>query len=898
MHNWREIIRGRLAKAKLEASRENEIVEELAQHLEDRCREWRGEGAADDECYLRAMEELKQQDILAAALRFRGERTATADLGVPSGGHLLGGFFHDLNVGLRGIGRKPFFSLMVIGLLAIGIGGDAAIFSVFDSLVLRPLPFAEPDRLVDLDETAPKWNLKFVGISSPDLHEWRKDNGTFDSMAFFRGPSYNLAYEGRAERVRGAQVSREMLDVLRLTPVLGRNFDVPEDQPGGPKVVLLSYGLWQTVFHGDREILGQVLKLDEEGYTVVGVLPREAVFPDRAEVWTPLAADPNTNTGYYVAGVGRLRRGVTLEQARSDLLRVHKAMISAGSKVNEITSPVVTPLHDRYLGSFKTISGALLGAVGLVMLIVCVNIAALLLVRGSFRSREMGIRVAMGASRWRLTSQLMTESALLAGAGGVCGVLLGSLCLHAIASTMPASLPEWITFSLDARFAIFCVVVTGAAALLFGLGPALQTSKVDIRASLQGAAGRTTASRGQRLVLGGLVACEIALALMLSVSAGLLVEAFRKVLEIEPGFRPENVLTFHVSLPEETYNAPDKKTAYFNNLLGQLRALPDVRAAGAASAPPLGGSWGGVFETEGNAPPRAEGENPVILQVAATPGYFEAIGMTLMSGRTFDARDEEPNARRVAVVNQTFAKHFWSDGSALGKRIKRFGGNEWLEVIGVVRDEKHYGLEQETKPSVFLPYREAMATALRGDERALQDMSIVLRSANDPQMVTGEAREIVQRMDADVPMYEVHTMTEELDRSLWARRAYSWLFGVFSGVAILLAAAGVYGTLSYVVSQRTQEIGIRIALGARPGQVLWQVLRGGMLPVAAGAAAGLLGALWVTNLLKALLFGVQTHDPAIFGAMVFGVALVGVLANLVPAWRAARVDPTRALRFE
>lgn len=898
MHNWREIIRERMAKAKLEASRENEIVEELALHLEDRCREWRGEGAAEDECYLRAMEELNQQDVLAEALRFRGEGIPRAEIGVPNKGDVLGRFWHDVKIGMRSMRMKPFFSLMVIGLLAIGIGGDAAIFSVFDSFVLRPLPFAEPDRLVDLDETAPKWNLKFVGISSPDLHEWRKDNGTFDSTAFFRGPSYNLSYQGSAQRVRGAQVTREMLDVLRLTPILGRNFDVEEDKPGGPHVVLLSYGLWQRVFHGDRDVLGQVLKLDEEGYTVVGVLPKEAVFPDRAEVWTPLAADPNTNTGYYVAGIGRLKRGVALEQARTDLLRVHKAMISAGSKVNEITSPVVTPLRDRYLGDFKTMSGALLGAVGLVMLIVCVNIAALMLVRSSFRSREMGIRVAMGASRWRIISQLMTESALLAGAGGVCGVLLGSVCLRTIVSAMPANLPQWITFSLDARFAIFCVVVTGAAALLFGLGPALQTSKVDIRASLQGAAGRATASRGQRLVLGGLVACEIGLALMLSVSAGLLVQAFRRVLEIDPGFRPENVLVLHVSLPEETYNAPEKKTVYFNNLLGQLRALPDVRAAGAASAPPLGGSWGGVFETEGNAPPRAEGENPVILQVAATPGYFEAIGMTLMAGRTFEARDDEANAAPAAVVNQTFAKHFWADGSALGKRIKRFGGNQWLQVIGVVRDEKHYGLEQETKPSVFLPYPEAMATALRGDERALQDMSIVLRSAIDPQMVTGEAREIVRRMDADVPMYEVHTMSEELDRSLWARRAYSWLFGVFACVAILLAAAGVYGTLSYGVSQRTQEIGIRIALGARPGQVLWQVLGGGMLPVAAGAGAGLLGAFWVTNLLKALLFGVQTHDPLIFGATVLGIALVGVLANLVPAWRAARVDPTRALRFE
>lgn len=897
MPEWREAVRERLAGANLEPALEAEIVEEIAQHLEDRYLEWKAEGVASEECYGRALAELNARDLLAEAARLRGRRVAKVEIGIPRKGSVLPGFLHDLRVGLRNLRTKPLFSAVVIALLAIGIGGDAAIFSVFDSFVLRPLPFTEPDRLVDLDETAPKWNLKFVGISSPDFHEWQKDNSTFDSMAFFRVPSYNLSYEGSAQRVVGGQVTREMLDVLRLTPILGRNFDAAEDKPGGARVVLLSYGLWQRVFQGDRNVLGRVLKLDEQDYTVVGVLPREAIFPDRPELWTPLAADPNSNTGYYVSGVGRLKRGVTIEQAQADLLRIHKAMIAAGSKVNEITSPVVTPLRDRYLGDFKTMSGALLGAVGLVMLIACVNIAALMLVRSSFRAREMAIRMAIGASRRRIISQLMTESLLLAGVGGICGVLLGAAGVRAIASWMPANVPRWIQVSLDARFAIFCVVITSAAALIFGLGPALQSSNVDVRASLQGAAGRATASRGQRIALSALVACEIGLALMLCVSAGLLLEAFRKVLRIDPGFRPENVMTFRVSLPDETYGTAEKKLAYFKNLLERLRAVPDVRAAGAASAPPLGGSWGGVFEAEGR-PLRVEGENPVLLQVAATPGYFEAIGMTLLEGRTFEKWDNEPTAARVVVVNQTFAKHFWGPASPIGKRIRRFGGTEWLQVVGLVRDEKHYGLEQESKASVFLPYEAAMATALHGDERALQEMSIVLHCSSDPHMVTGEAREIVRQMDGDVPVYAVATMSEELDRSLWARKGYSWLFGAFATIAILLAAAGVYGALSYGVSQRTQEIGIRMALGARQEHVLLQVLAGGMLPVAIGAAGGLLGAFWITNVLRTMLFRVNAHDPLIYAIVVAGVVTVGVLANLAPAWRAARLDPTRALRFE
>jgi putative ABC transport system permease protein len=566
--------------------------------------------------------------------------------------------------------------------------------------------------------------------------------------------------------------------------------------------------------------------------------------------------------------------------------------------VNEITSPVLAPLRDRYLGDFKTGSRVLLAAVGVVLLIACVNIAALMLVRGASRAREIAIRTAIGASNIRIVAQLLTENLMLAAAGGAFGVLLGAAFLRAMVSRMPQQMPEWIDFSLDGRFAIFCIAITGAAALLFGLAPILQASRIDVRGALLDSAARTTSSRGRRAALGALVACEISLALMLTVSAGLLVEAFRKIQKVDPGFRAENVITFRTSLPDATYPQPEQKIAYYDKLLTRLQALPGVKAVGVTSAPPLGGQWGGAFEAENGRGAGAPGENPVVLRIAATPGYFDAIGMTLLDGRTFGEQDNDLNAPLVVLVNETFAKHFWGNGNPIGKRIRQPGGKDWYQVIGLLRDEKHYGIDQEMKPSVFHLYATTVPRVDRNDARALRSMSVVMRGFTDPTMLVAPAREIVQQLDSNVPMYAILTLTEQLDRSLGPRRAYSSLFGAFAMVAILLAAAGVYGIVSYTVTERTPEIGIRIAMGAQPGQVLRQVLLGGMTLVLIGIAAGLVCAVWATGLLRTLLFDVSSRDPIIYAAVVLGMIGVGLLANFLPARRAAAVDPLRALHFE
>jgi putative ABC transport system permease protein len=806
--------------------------------------------------------------------------------------------WQDFRCGLRNLRNKPLANVMVVAMLCLGVAGNAAAFSVFDSLFLQPLPFRQSNQLIDLDETAPKWSLQRVGVSDPDLFAWRERNSTFDSMAFFRTTSYNFSDGLTTQRVQGAQVTRELLTVLGLQPFLGRNFSIEDDTPNGAKVVMLTYDFWQKMFLNDRNVLGRVVKLDEEPHVVIGVLPREASFPGRVRLWIPLAANPNSNSGYYVNGVGRLKPGVSIEQAEADLLQVHKGMVAQGHRVNEITSPVLTPLRERYLGDFRVVSQALLGAVGLVLLIACVNIGALMLVQGSSRYREMAIRTAFGASQRRIVAQLATESLAIVVIGGSLGALVGGAGLRLMAPILEDKLPQWISFSLDWRFVLFCITIAGAAALLFGVVPALQSSRVDVRGSLQDSGARMTPHRGQRVTLSAFVVCEIGLALMLSAAAIFLLQAMQKVLTVDPGFRPENVVTFRVAPPDNTYGTPAQKIVYFDELLARLRALPGVTAAGATSAPPLGGQWGGIFEAEGARDVRAQSENPTVLQVAVTPGYLEAIGMRLLNGRRFEQQDGEPEPRTVAIVNETCVKHYWPNANPLGKRIRRLGGTEWYEVIGVTKDEKHFGLDKEAKPSVFLPYPTAMRTALRGDERSFEEMTIVLRSSADPRLLVNPAREIVSQVHVDVPVYDVQTMTEGLNRSLWVRRVYSRLFGAFAFIAMLLSAAGIYGTVSYRLSQRVREIGIRLALGAAPARVLGRVLADGMQLVSCGVALGLVGALWSTNFLRSLLFDVNSRDPIVYVAVALAVVGVALLANLVPARRAVRVDPMVALRYE
>ncbi len=794
---------------------------------------------------------------------------------------------HDLKSAGRTLLAKPGFSLLVIAMLALGIGGNTAIFSVFNGLFLRPLPFEAPDRLVDLDETAPKWNLEYVGISNPDFHAWRAQNRAFDRVAFYTEGSFNMSGRGLAQRVRRARVTHDMLAVLRLKPALGRDFLPDDDRPGAARVVLLGYDLWQRLFSRSPQVLGRILEFDKQPYTVIGVLPRTAVFPSNVDVWVPLA-EPDQGTGWYLQGIGRMKRGVTVEQARADLLRVHRAQIQAGKKENAITSPRITPLRERFLGELRPVSYILVGAVGIVLLIACVNIAGLLMVRGAARTREIGIRTAMGASRAAIVRQLLMESALFALVGAAAGIGLGVLLLRGMVSLMPEETPRWISFGMDSRFALFTAAVTGTAALIFGLVPALQASRVDTRACLQHAAPRTSMSRGRRGALNSLVVGEIALALVLLTGAGLVLQAFRNVMRVDPGFQASNVLSFLVSLPEAKYEKPEQRIAFYESLIGNLRALPGVIAAGAAGPPPLHGHWGMFYTAEGAPPLGPNEQNPVTLTLTTTPGFLETMRIRLLAGRTFDVRDGE-KGRMCAVINESFAKRYFAKADPVGKRIKfSWTKDEWMQVIGVTADVKHYGLDREARQTVFLPYRQQPHEAI----------GVMVRTSGDPLALAAPARDVLRRLDPDLPMFDTRTMSENVSRSLWARRAYSTLFASFACVALLLAIAGMYGVVSYAVAQRTREIGVRIALGARPAQVMTEVLRHGLLLTVVGGVIGLGVTIWVARFLKSILFGIQARDPVTYAVVFAAIVAVSLLANAAPARRAATVDPVKALRTE
>jgi predicted permease len=885
MPDWRALIRERLRGLNLAPTREAEIVEELSGHLDEQYRELRARGVPESDAQRLAIEELESGDLLAGCLRQLRQPRAYDPLPVGGGkGNFMESLWHDWKVALRMVRLRPAFSGAVVVMLALGVAGNAAIFSIFNGLFLRPLPFAEPERLVDLDETAPKWNLTRVSVSNPDSDLWQKGNATFDGMAFYTNGGINLlAPDGSAQRIKVASVTYKLLSVFGLKPVIGRDILPEEDRPGGNQVILLGYVLWQRLFQGDKTVVGRVLKLNEKPFTVIGVLPREASFPPDVEAWLPLAADVTKGGSFYLSGVGRLKHGVSMQQAAADLLRVHKT-----NQDNTIASPIVGSLRDRYLGNYKTATRILLGAVGVVLLIACVNIAGLMLVRGESRSREMAIRTAIGASRARVVRQLLTESLVLAAAGGILGVALGNLFLAGLVSLMPDDLPKFVRFDLDGRFALFCVAVTGAAAVLFGLVPSLQAAAVDTLNCLQEAA-RSTVSRGKRTALSALVTGEIALALVLLAGSGLLLQAFLKVTRQDPGFRSQNVLTFSLRLPPLKYPKPEQQMAFYTNLSGRLGALPGVASASAAMIVPLDGHSGWFYEAEGAQRPPKKDQNPVVLQITALPGYFDAMGITVRAGRDFDARDNESNAPKVVVVNETFAKHFWGSVDAVGKRVHHPGRNNvWYQVVGVVRDMRHYGLDGEIRPEVFVPF------SLNPSD----GMTLAIHTLTDARTLTGPARDVVRQMDATLPVYNIRTMADRLDRSLWIRRAYSWLFVAFAAVAVLLAAAGIYGVISFAVSQRTREIGIRIALGARPGQVMGAILRQGMLLVAIGVVAGLAASQLTAGVLETMLFGVSPRDAATYLMVILGVALVGLAANYVPARRAAAIEPMKALRAE
>jgi putative ABC transport system permease protein len=803
-------------------------------------------------------------------------------------------FGSDLRYTFRWLARQRSSTALVVAMLALGIAANVVVFSLVNGMFLRPFPFDEPERLVYVNETAPKWNLDVVGINYPDFHQWRPNLKLFDGLAIWDEVAFNLSEGGSVERIDGARVTYDFADVLRLKPLLGRMFSADEDKPGGPPVVVIGEGMWNDRFHRSEDVLGRTLKLNGVAHTIVGVMPAAAAWPANLRLWAPLAGDPAQpwQSYGYAGAIGRLKPGVSIEDAEKDLLRAHQPIWDARDK-SHVVSPYAHSLRRDFSRGFREGAKTLFAAVAILLTVACANVASVMLARALLRRREMGIRLAIGASRTRLARQLFAENLVLAFIGGIAGLGLGYWALQLLIKAAGDQVPLWATFDLDWRVVAFTIALTFVVTLLFGLAPAAHAMRGNLRAAMHDASAGTTVSPGGRRTLSVLVASEFALAAVLLVCGGLLMRAYGRVQHVDPGFRSQGVLTFALALPEVSYGdekgKPDgeRSNAFWVRLLQRLENVPGVDRAGLVSCPPLGCHWGTFFDIEGRVASPGQA-TPVTLYRPATPGYFEAMGIRLKSGRFFNDQDGRGD-RQSIIVNETFVKTFWPGVTdPVGRRIRRSAKAPWMTVVGFVADVKHYGLEKEMRPGVYVPLWQTPSTS----------MTVALHTTGDPAGLTASARAAVRELDPDLAMYRVRTMEQAIAESLKQRRLYSWLIGVFAATTLVLALGGAYGVTSYLTSQRTREIGIRVALGARTPDITRAVLKSSLALTAVGIAIGTAGAVAVARLLADLLFGVPPHDGFVLAATAAALITFAAAANWVPARRASRVDPMTTLRAE
>ena len=798
-------------------------------------------------------------------------------------------FLQDLRFSLRMLGRNPAFTAVAVLALALGIGGNAAIFSVVDGVLLKPLALPAADRLVVTQ-----------AVSVPDFLDWREQSRVFSGMAAWNATGLNWTGRSEPQRLRAALVSPGFFSTLDVGPALGRAFSAAEHRPGGPQAVVLADGLWQRAFGGDPGVLGRALTLGGASYTVVGVLPRNFRFVGTADVWVPYRFDDpaSYNRGSnFLSVVARLAPGVSLRRARTEMADI-VARLERLHPENAGRSVQWTPLPEELVANVRRALLALLAAVGLVLLIACADVANLLLARAAARRREIAVRTALGASRWQLVRQLLAESLLLSLAGGGLGLLLAAWGVRYVAALHVAKLPlPTEALRIDSTVLLFTLGLALATGLLFGLAPALRTSRTDTQQVLREGGRSGAADRSGASLRRGLVIVEIALALALLAGAGLLVRSFARLAGVDPGFRPDHLLTFRLSLPEAKYKTPESQAAFFDEVLGRLAAASGVRAVGATSVLPFGGSWStGGLNVEGYQPPPNQPGAWGDIRIV-TPGFFQALGVPLLKGLPFTA-ENGPEAVPVAVVDEEFVRRYWPRTDPLGKRVA-FPANpgqptRWMQVIGVVGHTKHEGLDADARIQLYLPYRQAAKAVGRG----VPAMSFAVRTGGDALGAANSVRAIVHAVDRDLPVYALDSMENLLASSVAQRRFSMILLGVFSGLALLLASIGIYGVMSYSVAQRGHELGVRMALGAAKPAVVGLVLRQGMTLALCGLAIGLAGAFALTRLLASQLFSVRATDPPTFVLVTALLAVVALLANLLPALRATRVDPVVALREE